>query len=477
MKPSASSRLAGTLRCRIWSTLRRIGTLIARPSPRSSLSPAQVRLHSRFTEQPAAANGAWGFVLPSLLLLGLLLATSVANATQGYFDTWVTTYPGSASDNNASCQLCHGQTTQSINPYGLALAQCNGATGGIIQRIQAAEGLNSDGDPGGFSNLAEINANTQPGWTTGAVPVWGRNNCVSSGTNTYPGSGAVDPVAPVPNIAVNPTTLSFGIVDEGNSNTLTTTIQNTGTATLTVTALNLTGTTEFSLGAAPATPFNVAAGASATVDVVYTPLDNGTDTGSLTISSNDPDSPTVVVNLTGTGNVVVPNACNFAINPASLSFGSVIVGNTSTLQTTVTNNGTAACNITAGVTGSAEFSASPLTVTVAANGGTAIVSVDYTPVDAGADVGNLNLSSDDVNNLQSVDIPLSGSGSVPAGDFDQDGVPDNQDNCIERSTPISATPTVTGTATSAMRTSTTAASSIHSIFHCFRAAFGTPAAG
>ena len=204
MKSTATTRLAGTLRCRIWSTLRRIGTLIAKPSQPASLSPAHLRLHSRFTEQPAAATGAWGFVLPSLLLLGLLLAASAAHATSGYLSTWQGIYPGSASDNNASCQLCHGQSTQNINPYGLALAACNGATGGIAQRIAAVEAVNSDGDAGGFTNLQEINANTQPGWTTGAVPVWGRNNCVSSGTNTYPGSGAVDPAAPnTPPVANN----------------------------------------------------------------------------------------------------------------------------------------------------------------------------------------------------------------------------------------------------------------------------------
>jgi hypothetical protein len=123
----------------------------------------------------------------------------------------------------------------------------------------------------------------------------------------------------------------------------------------------------------------------------------------------------------------VPSTCNFAANPASLSFGSVTAGNTSTLQTTVTNNGTAACNIIAGVTG-AEFSASPLTVTVAANGGTTSVSVDYTPVNGGADTGNLNLSSDDVNNPQSIDVPLSGIG-IPLVDSDNDGIPDISDNC------------------------------------------------
>ncbi len=115
------------------------------------------------------------------------------------------------------------------------------------------------------------------------------------------------------------------------------------------------------------------------------------------------------MNLTGTGNVVVADACNFSVAPASLDFGNTDIGTSPTLSTTVTNNGTAACNITASVSGSAEFAlASGSPVTVAANGGTADVSVSYTPADVGADAGNLNLTSDDINNPQSVDIPSDG---------------------------------------------------------------------
>jgi|GEM_PF-401308 len=122
-----------------------------------------------------------------------LLCAPQALATSGYLSTWSGLYPGSTSDNAASCQLCHGTSTQNLNPYGHDLAQCNGATGTITQRILAAEGLNSDGDAGGFTNLAEINANTQPGWTTGNMPVWGRTSCTAAGTNTAPSGLSLDP--------------------------------------------------------------------------------------------------------------------------------------------------------------------------------------------------------------------------------------------------------------------------------------------
>ena len=287
------------------------------------------------------------FIMAALVVLAALAAAPSAHATSGYLSTWSGLYPGSASDDNAGCQLCHGNSTQNINPYGYAMAQCNGATGTITQRIQAIEGVNSDGDAGGFTNLQETNANTQPGWTTGAMQVWTRTGCALAGTDTYQDAGNVDPVAAEPNIAVAPTTLAFGIIDVGNSSALTTTITNNGTADLSVTALNLTGTTEFSLVTPPGTPFTLAPNASQDVVVDYTPVDNGADTGSLAIASNDPDSPNVTVDLSGTGNVVVANACNFAVAPAALVFGNTDIGTSPTLSTTVTNNGTAACSIAA----------------------------------------------------------------------------------------------------------------------------------
>ena len=145
-------------------------------------------------------------VLSSLASLGLLMTASAAYSTSGYLSTWRNIYPASTSD-NASCELCHGNSTQNINPYGYDMAECNGASGSITQRIQAIEGTDSDGQ--GDSNLTEINASTQPGWTTGAVPVWSRSSCNPAGTNTYPGSGDVDPAA-APEICDN------GVDDNGN---------------------------------------------------------------------------------------------------------------------------------------------------------------------------------------------------------------------------------------------------------------------
>ena len=151
---------------------------------------------------PREARWSVFYLLAALAVLAALIAAPQAHATSGYLSTWSSLYPGSLSDDNSNCQLCHGNSTQNINPYGFAMAQCNGASGSITQRIQAITGQNSDGDtaqPGGYTNLEETNADTQPGWTTGAMQVWTRNGCAPAGTNTYQDAGDVDPV-PVGNL-------------------------------------------------------------------------------------------------------------------------------------------------------------------------------------------------------------------------------------------------------------------------------------
>jgi hypothetical protein len=76
------------------------------------------------------------------------------------------------------------------------------------------------------------------------------------------------------------------------------TIGNTGSTGLTVTGLTITGSSDFTLNAGtPAPPFTVAAAASTSVLVNYTPSGSGADSGSLAIASNDPDEALVSVEL------------------------------------------------------------------------------------------------------------------------------------------------------------------------------------
>jgi len=80
-------------------------------------------------------------------------------------------------------------------------------------------------------------------------------------------------------------------------------------------------------------------GGNCTIDVTFAPTRGGHRAGTLTITDNAPDSPQKV-SLTGVGTVV-------KLNPASLDFGTVTVGQKSSPQnTTLTNVGKTRLHIT-----------------------------------------------------------------------------------------------------------------------------------
>ena len=104
--------------------------------------------------------------------------------------------------------------------------------------------------------------------------------------------------AVAPAISITPTSLDFGAVAVGQTKDLTFAVFNNGNAALNVTAL--TAAAPFSV-VSPAPPISVPAGASSTVTVRFAPAVAGTQSGALSIASNDAAMPSVIVNLTGSG--------------------------------------------------------------------------------------------------------------------------------------------------------------------------------
>ena len=98
----------------------------------------------------------------------MMIAPSI-HAKSTYTATWNSLYPTSNSASNASCALCHRSIVGgALNDYGSD--QTNSIAGTIANRIVDVEGIDSDSDLTLSSNLSEINANTQPGWTDLAAP-------------------------------------------------------------------------------------------------------------------------------------------------------------------------------------------------------------------------------------------------------------------------------------------------------------------
>ena len=115
-------------------------------------------------------------VFISTALATTLLATSVA-AFPNFFNTWSNRYPASLTGTSVelgvgtSCQLCHAAPSggDGWNAYGWDVRThiANGLT--LTQALIASEGADSDADPSASSNLAEIQADTQPGWRVGSL--------------------------------------------------------------------------------------------------------------------------------------------------------------------------------------------------------------------------------------------------------------------------------------------------------------------
>jgi len=129
--------------------------------------------------------------------------------------------------------------------------------------------------------------------------------------------------------------IDFESVGQGRTAIQTITLTNTGSSNLTITGWTLTGDTdEFSLVGASGQVI-LGPGKTRGIGVEFTPSSaTGSFSGTVTIVSNDPESP-VTVTLTGAG--ATPG--QVAIDTESLNFGSLVVGSSATESFTIRNDG------------------------------------------------------------------------------------------------------------------------------------------
>src|SRR5215472_580057 len=209
--------------------------------------------------------------------------------------------------------------------------------------------------------------------------------------------------APAPAIQVNPTSISFGNVLVGAKLSQSLIISNTGNATLSITQITVTGATFSTSGYT--LPISISAGQQTTVSVAFQPTAATTVSGSISIVSNAPTSPTTIA-LSGTG---VAATFLLGANPATLSFGNVTFGSTASLNTTLTNNGNSNVTISSVTTVGTGFSTSGVTSgTVLTPNQSATLSVAFAPTVAGSATGTVTVASNATNSPAT--ITLSGSG-------------------------------------------------------------------
>ena len=150
---------------------------------------------------------------------------------------------------------------------------------------------------------------TAPSAGTGDVTFYvagnaANNNSSTSGDYIYTISMTIPEAAGggEPDIATSVTELNFGEVNVGVQLTINLPIQNTGDAELQITNI-VSDTDEITFS--PAAPFQVAAGEEELWQVRFMPTMAQEYSGTITITSNDPDEGSYVVTVNGTG--VQPN--------------------------------------------------------------------------------------------------------------------------------------------------------------------------
>jgi hypothetical protein len=206
-------------------------------------------------------------------------------------------------------------------------------------------------------------------------------------------------------LGVNPLSMDFGSVPMGSNKTLTFTATNNGTSNITVSSVTLSAP-QFILSK-PSIPVTVAAGQSATLSVVFAPTATGTVTGSVTIAS-DASNSSVAVSLQGAG----VGAGQLSESPATLSFGSLPIGNNQTLAETLTNVGNSSTTISQATVTGAGFTLSgwSLPVTLAVGQSTSF-NVVFAPQASGTVNGNVSIVSDAINSP--LNLAVSGAGLAP----------------------------------------------------------------
>jgi hypothetical protein len=226
-----------------------------------------------------------------------------------------------------------------------------------------------------------------------------------------------------PNISVSPASIPFSDVVVGDSSSpQVVTLSNTGTADLSISGISLTDTTNFILdliggsnGCGTATP-SIAAGANCTVSVTFAPQSVASFVGSLTVGSDDPDTPTATVSLSGNGTSAL--APNISV-PASVDLGEVVENDTSApSEVIISNTGNQVLNVSSiAIDAGTDFTlnlgggSNPCTTAnpIIPAGDSCTVGVVFAPKSVGAISDNLAITSDDPDQ-PNVNVLLSGTG-------------------------------------------------------------------
>ncbi len=253
---------------------------------------------------------------------------------------------------------------------------------------------------GATCTIGVVFAPTQVGPRTAAVTI--TNNGEGPQTVSLSGIGVLSG----PNATLSPSNLIFATQLVGTTSTSQPiTLTNWGTQTLQIAGGSITG----DFGQTDNCHPRLAPGASCTINVTFTPKQRGTRSGILSITDNAPNSPQTV-SLKGTGTVV-------ELNPNSLDFGTVTVGQSKSLPTTLTNIGSVKLNITSIMItqDTVDFSQTNTCDGGVGAGQSCTITVTFKPTKTGPLTADVSVSDDGGGSPQLVSLSGTGGSSNCGG--------------------------------------------------------------
>lgn len=222
-------------------------------------------------------------------------------------------------------------------------------------------------------------------------------NCGTQVTRRFPKIEVIDEQG------VARTNVEFGQVQLNFTSTKKVRIRNSGAASLTISKADFSKPL---FAVADPLPLSIGVNEELELGLTFTPnVADQRETGTVTLTSDDPDKPTVQLQLAGTG--VTATA---VVQPTALEFGDVYVGESKELSFALTNSGSNELPVTAarltGVGGSVTADLAPLVKTLA-GGETVTVTVRYAPTAIEAVAGALELEFP--TGIGNKSIPLRGA--------------------------------------------------------------------
>src|SRR5439155_1125220 len=281
----------------------------------------------------------------------------------------------------------------------------------------------------------QYRAVTLPQTTASATMTYANANWNGNVFAAFKGSASTG----APPASLSPTSLTFGSQTVSSTSAVqAVALQNGTSSALSITSIAFTGTNSGDFAQTSNCGASLAAGASCSIDVTFTPTAVGTRSATLTATDNASNSPQTA-GVSGTG------AAPPSLSPSPVpSFGNQNVNTTSAAQVvTLSNPSGAALTITSiGFTGTnpgdfGQTNNCPLSPSTLAANGTCTINVTFTPTVTSSRSATLNVTDNASNSPQTAGV--SGTGVGPTATLSPTSLTFSKQNVNTTSPPKTVT--------------------------------------